>query len=161
MEEPSLVAALQASSFAVDLAPDVLQRLAAAARCKHCSSSEVLFREGDRNTSFYIVASGNIALEMCLAARGCQRLLTLGPGDIVAWSALLGEGTMTATAVAIGDAELIEFSGADLQQLCEADPLFGYHVMRRLCQALSQRLVATRLQLLDLYHLEAGAALYD
>lgn len=160
MADPTLLAALQASPFAEGLAPGVLQQLASAAHWMHCPSGTILFREGDRNRSFYIVQQGSIALDMCLPARGCQRLLTAGPGDIVAWSALLGEGKMTATATAVEDAELIEFSGADLQRLCEEDPVFGYHLMRRLCQAVSRRLVATRLQLLDLFHREAGTTHY-
>jgi CRP-like cAMP-binding protein len=161
MEEPSLLAALQASAFAEGLAPNVLDQLAAAASWRHCPSGAVLFREGDQNRSFYIIQRGSVALEMCLPARGCQRLLTLGPGDIVAWSALLGQGAMTTSAIALEDTELMAISGPDLQQFCEADPVFGYHLMQRLCHALSQRLVATRLQLLDLFHLEVGAKLYD
>jgi len=156
MEQPSPLAALQASAFGMDLPPGVVQQLAAAARWKHCSSGAILFREGDLNRSFYIVQSGSIALDMCPPARGCKRLLTLGPGELVAWSALLAEGKMTATATSVEDTELLEFSGADVQRLCESDPVFGYHLMQRLSRALSKRLVATRLQLLDLFHLEAA-----
>jgi CRP-like cAMP-binding protein len=151
MEQPSTLAALKASAFGMDLPPGVVQQLAAAARWKRCLRGDILFREGDVNRSFYIVQSGSIALDMCPPARGCQRLLTLGTGELVAWSALLDEGKMTATATALGDAELLEFSGADVQRLCDSDPVFGYHLMQRLSRALSKRLVATRLQLLDLF----------
>ena len=38
-----------------------------------------------------------------------------------------------------------------LLSLCEQDAEFGQHVMRWMAQSLSNRLVATRLQLLDLF----------
>ena len=36
-------------------------------------------------------------------------------------------------------------------QLCAANHEFGFHLMQRLASSLSKRLVATRLQLLDLF----------
>jgi CRP-like cAMP-binding protein len=95
---------------------------------------------------------------MCLPARACTRILTLGPGDIVAWSALLDEGLMTATAVATEDTELIQFSGVELRTLCDADSRLGCGLMRRVAEALADRLLATRLQLLDLFAGQAGNA---
>ncbi|TXT27172.1 MAG: hypothetical protein FD138_2777 [Planctomycetota bacterium] len=41
--------------------------------------------------------------------------------------------------------------GHQLQQLCQSDAEVGFHLMWQVASALSQRLVATRLQLLDLF----------
>ena len=155
MDATTLADALQESTFAALFPVDVTKSLAEAARWKHCPAGAILFRAGDRSDAFYIVHRGHVTLEMCLPARGCTRLLTLGPGDIVAWSALVGDGRMTATATVADDVELIELSGADLLQRCEGDPLFGYRLMRRLAAVLAGRLLATRLQMLDLYMADA------
>ncbi len=63
---------------------------------------------------------------------------------------------MTATAIALEPAQLIAFPGQTLRELCEADHHFGYRLMFRLSQALSKRLLATRLQVLDLFAAEAA-----
>lgn len=151
MEANSIVDALRNAKFAAGFGPDDLQTLASGARCKRISAGSVLFREGDRSDAFYVVQAGHLRLEMCLPARGCTHLLTVGPGEIAAWSALVGDGRMTATATAADDVELVEFSGAELLRRCEADPMFGFRLMRGLAAALARRLLATRLQMLDLF----------
>lgn len=62
---------------------------------------------------------------------------------------------MTASGIALEESELIEFSGAELLRLCDADHDLGYLLMRRLAESLSKRLLATRLQLLDLFETQS------
>lgn len=158
MDAKTLTEALQDSAFAAAFFPEVVHRLAGGAKWKHCPAGTVIFHEGQRSDAFYVVYRGHVTLEMCLPARGCTRLLTLGPGELLGWSALVGDGRMTAAATAADDVELIELSGTDLIRQCEADPLFGYRLMRRLAAALAKRLLATRLQMLDMYTADAPSA---
>lgn len=158
MDVNTLIEALQSSALANALSPDVAQELAAMAKWKSCPAGTVLFREGERSDAFYVVHRGHVMLEMCFPARGCTRLLTLGPGEIVAWSALVGDGRMTTTAVTADEVELVELSGTDLMQRCEANAQFGYRLMRCLSAALAKRLLATRLQMLDLFAADATSA---
>ncbi len=114
-----------------------------------------LFREGTTHPGFSVLISGHVVLEMHVPGRGDVRILSLGTGDILAWSALLAEARMTCTAVAVSDVELLTFRGPDLKSLCEADHEVGYHIMSRVAKSLSQRLLATRLQLLDLFAVQS------
>lgn len=155
MDPLSLTEALQESAFGAVFPPDIAQSLAAEVKWNRCPAGTVLFREGEQSDAFYIVHRGHVTLEMCLPAHGCTQLLTLGEGETVAWSALVGDGRMTANATAADDVELIEFSGANLLRRCEADPRFGYRLMRQVAAALAKRLLATRLQLLDLFTADA------
>ncbi len=155
MDAAELHNALREIPGASDLSTEMVARLASLAEWRRDPAGTVLFREGEHHAAYYIVHQGHVALEMCLSGRGCTRLLTLGPGEIVAWSSLLGSGVMTATGIAQDDVELIEFSGPRVRQLCDADQQLGYRVMRWLAAALSQRLLATRLQLLDLFTSDA------
>jgi CRP-like cAMP-binding protein len=143
--------------FAASFPQPVLEALSALAAPLHAEAGEVLFREGGVNRTFYVVVRGQVALEMSAPASGSTPLLTLGPGDILAWSALLGGETMTATATCRAPTDLISIDGQQLKALCEADHELGYLVMRQLAQALSKRLLATRLQLLDLFQTSGGA----
>jgi CRP/FNR family cyclic AMP-dependent transcriptional regulator len=158
MDADALSQALRHSAFAADFPAEVTQALADAARWRSFAAGTVIFREGERCSAFYIVHRGHVALDMSLAAHGGTRLITLGPGEVVAWSALVGDGRMTATAAAADEVELIEFPGAEVLKRCEADPQFGYHLMRRLAAALAKRLLATRLQMLDLFRADATPA---
>lgn len=142
--------------FAASFPRPVLEALAKLATPRHAAVGEVLFREGGVNHTFFVVVRGHVTLEMCAPASMSTQLLTLGPGDILAWSALLGGETMTATATCRQPTELVAFDGQQLKALCEAEHELGYLVMRQLAQALSKRLLATRLQLLDLFQTAGG-----
>jgi CRP/FNR family cyclic AMP-dependent transcriptional regulator len=83
--------------------------------------------------------------------RGRLPLMTVGPGDVVGWSPLFASHPMTATAVALEPVRVLTFDGQELRGLCEANHEVGYQVMRQLVRVLSERLLATRLQLLDLF----------
>jgi len=151
MNKAQLRERLKELSFSAQLPDKVVDHLAEISLAIDYPAGSVLFREGSVNDTLYLVCWGTVALEMNVPARGAARLLTLGPGDLVAWSSLLNHGEMTATAIVTEDAQLIAISAPKLRRLCEADHELGFQFMRRLSQALAKRLVATRLQLLDLF----------
>jgi CRP-like cAMP-binding protein len=146
-----LLPLLKQLSFSSDLPDVVLTQLAELAALHDHSAGEVLFREGSAFEELLIIAQGRLALEMHVPGRGEVRLLTLGAGDLAAWSALVGNGQMTATGRALDDLRVLSIPARDLQCQCEADSELGYFVMRQVAQSLANRLVATRLQLLDLF----------
>lgn len=137
--------------FAADLPPQTLVEVAALASERVVSAKSVIFREGEICPDLYVVQKGVVALDMHVPGRGAVRILTVGEGELLGWSALLGEGRMTATATALDDTRLAVISGAKLRGLCETNHEVGVRVMQQMATALSQRLVATRLQLLDLF----------
>ncbi len=155
MDLSELARAIRESQFALHLTESVTTRLAALAQTKRVALGTVLFREGELHDGFYIVSSGHVTLEMGLANRGRTRILTVGPGELLAWSSLVGDSRMTATAIAQDDVTLITMSGRELAAACEADHELGYQVMRRLAGGLSKRLLATRLQMLDAFIADA------
>lgn len=151
MDPLNLANLLGSLPFAASFAPESLVAVSRLAEYRAAKAGEVLFREGQVHPFFYLIISGQVILEMCIPAKFCTRILTLGSGDIVAWSALLGAGRMTATATCQEPTELIVVDGPKLRALCETDHDLGYQVMREMASALSKRLLATRLQMLDLF----------
>ena len=129
----------------------MLADLAATAILQRFPAGEVLFREGSHSEVLYLVARGRVALDMHVPGRGEVRVLSLGAGDMLGWSALLGQSQMTTSAQVLEDSELIAISGRKLLSLCDRNPEAGYRIMRQMAVALSKRLSATRLQLLDLF----------
>lgn len=142
---------LQETRFASDLPPAILEQLAAQSSLLTAEAGTVVFREGTPNLNLYIVRSGRLALEMNVPGRGPVRILTVGPGEMAGWSALLTGGKMTATSIAVEDSELVVAPADNLRMLSETNHDFGFHLMQQVAGALSKRLVATRLQLLDLF----------
>jgi CRP/FNR family cyclic AMP-dependent transcriptional regulator len=130
----------------------VLRELEALARVVTVPPGTVLFSEGDHHPELYFVSSGTITLDMLTAQCGKQQIITVGEGDLIAWSALLGDGRMTASAIASQESRLIAFPADQLLALCEANRDVGYVVMLCIAKLISRRLLATRLQLLDLFH---------
>ncbi|WP_010585293.1 Crp/Fnr family transcriptional regulator [Schlesneria paludicola] len=129
----------------------LLERLVQIAQPCTYAPGTILFLEGRQHALFHVITAGHVRLDMLVPRRGKIPILTVGAGDVLAWSALIGNGTMTATAVALEPVQTIAFAGDQLKQLCETEHEIGYFVMRQLSSALSRRLVATRLQQLDLF----------
>jgi CRP/FNR family transcriptional regulator, cyclic AMP receptor protein len=149
--QPNLLKLLSETRFAEQLTNPQLQSLCRAARVRWLKRGEVLFREGQVEDDVFVISSGAVQLAMHVPGRGDIVLLTAGPGDLVGWSGLISDGLMTATATATEDGLLVALSGKRLKELCAAEPELGYVLMTRLARVLSQRILATRLQLLDLF----------
>ncbi|MFH5804325.1 Crp/Fnr family transcriptional regulator [Alienimonas sp. DA493] len=144
-------AVLEGHRFARPLPDRVRGALARAARTQSFPPGTMLFAEGEAHPQVYLVERGDVRLDMHVPGRGDVPLLTVGPGELLGWSPFLGEGAMTARATTAEETVAVVLPAAEVRRLCEADPKAGYHLMRQLAAALSARLIATRLQLLDFY----------
>ena len=120
--------------------------------CRVCQpAGSILFTEGEVHPRLYFICHGTVRLDMARHHRGRQALLSLGPGDLLAWSSLTAEPVMTATAITLSDCELIAFDSRALQAAMDDNIALGYKMMCIIARGLSRRLLATRLQLLDVY----------
>lgn len=144
----------------IDLAKTILGDFLSSSNLKQLVSSsaevklspgEFLFREGQENRSIFVLMDGVLDLTMTVPGRGPVRILTLGRGDLVAWSAVLGEGIMTSSAMCVEAANLIAIDGKTVLEKMESDYKFGFEFMKMIATALATRLLATRLQMLDLF----------
>lgn len=151
MAESSLVEQLERLHFSAQLPAYVRDELAAIAEQREFSAGAFLCREGEDAPDLFLIASGHVGLDMLVPGRGQVRVLTLGPGEILAWSAVVGNHGATATGVATEDTSVIALREDALVLLCETNHDVGYLVMKELARAVSRRLVSTRLQLLDLF----------
>ena len=148
---PPVAQLLRDAGLFGDLDDVQLAELARQATVEDYSAGVTLFREGSRNDKLCFVIVGAVALEMHIPRRGPTRLLTIGAGQLLAWSALLGDGTMTATGIVQEDLRMIAFPADALRTLCESNHDIGYSVMKHVSNSISRRLLGTRLQLLDLF----------
>ena len=128
-----------------------IDQLTNIAQLKSYATGRVLFNESVYHAQIHILCDGLVTMEMRVPGHGMRKILTLGRGELLAWSALLADGVMTTTAIVTEDTKVIEFLTEELKSLCDQNHELGYYVMRQVAVSLARRLLATRLQLLDLF----------
>lgn len=151
LSSPDMGMALSSSWFGGGLPPEAIERLAAIAVLREVDPGTELLHEGQVTDSMSIVLTGRVALRMLVPERGMVTILTVEPGDIVGWSAIVAPHRATSVVIAIEPVTLLEFSGERLRSLLRADNALAASVYPRVLQAVGRRLAATRLQLLDLF----------
>ncbi len=130
--------------------PEHVARLAGLASETHFLPGELIFHEGDQSSLFYLLVSGNVALEVVSPGRPV-RVATLYAGEVLGWSSVTGDPFKQFQARALEDVHAIAFDGARLCHACQEDYAFGFWFMRAVLSVISGRLHAVRTQLLDSY----------
>ena len=155
-ELSALVALLGTTWFAAGLSPAALLSLARLARRYQVPAGTTLLAEGQPVRELGIVLSGRVSVRTLVPERGMVTILTVEPGDIFAKSALVPPYRSTASVVALQALDAIALDGQRLRAALAADCGLAAALYPRLVQAISRRLDATRLQLLDLFAGEPG-----
>jgi CRP/FNR family transcriptional regulator, cyclic AMP receptor protein len=153
----TLVQILQAHPFMAGFRPEHTAKLAALAKQVHFDPDQVIFHEGDDYSVLYLLGEGMVALELEVPGH-VMRVQTLYAGDLFDWSALLPHAGKHFQARALNRVTALAFEGEQLLASFKADPEFGLAFMLRVMGVVSERLRATRLQLLDMYSPVAKAA---
>ena len=141
---------IRTHSFTAGLSPEYVDRLLSMGLVAKFRPEQIIFREGDVSSFFYIIIEGTIALEVTTPGRTI-RILTLGAGDELGWSSFLSTVGKQFQARSLDDVVAIAFDSARVLQASDEDPAFGYAMMRRILPMVSERLQATRFQLVDMY----------
>lgn len=151
MNRNDLIEMLRQSSLLRGIEQSHLDRIADIASSCEFKPGDVVFREGETAESVYLVVSGKLELELSHSTAYRKKLVGVGPGEMLGWSALVENPRFAATAVVVEPSRLVRIDGALLRSMCEEDPQFGYEFMRRTMRALAKRLTATWTQLSHLY----------
>ena len=146
----TLLEVLQKHPFVAPFKPEHTARLAELAQQVQFETNQVIFHEGDLFSVFYLLGSGMVALELEQSEQ-VLRVQTLYPGDELDWSALLPHAGKHFQARALSPVTALAFQGDQLLASFKADPEFGLAFMLQLMGVGSERLRATRVQLLDMY----------
>ncbi len=128
-----------------------IDQLVSVAEIVDYPSGTIVFQESEFHDRIHLLCDGMVRLEMRIPNHETQTIMTLGKGDLLAWSPFLSDGIMTTTAIALQPTRAIDFNASRLRELCHSHHELGYFVMRHVASSLARRLLATRLQLLDLF----------
>jgi len=141
-------------SFVTELSSRVQEKFFAPAELVQYKAGATIFREGDHSQYLFIIKTGQVVLEVNMPPQGRRAFLTVGPGEVFSWSALVEPRIENASARASVDSEVLRIEGAALMKLCEQDWPLGFEVYRTLTKVISSRLTATRLQFLNVFQVE-------
>lgn len=129
----------------------VRARLARLGTLRAIAPGDVLIREGEPAETLGILLSGRVGLRLRVPERGPVTILTIEPGDVIGWSALVPPHRATSTAVVVVAGEMAVFDAAAISAELASDAELAAQLYPLLLGAVSRRLEATRLQLLDLF----------
>ena len=146
----TLLQVLRKHPFVAEFKPEQIARLATMAKQVHFDAGQIIFHEGDEYSVFYLLEDGMVALELEMPGQ-VLRVQTLYAGDEFDWSALLSHAGKHFQARALTAVTALAFEADELQATFKGDPEFGMAFMLRLLGVVSERLRATRVQLLDMY----------
>jgi CRP/FNR family cyclic AMP-dependent transcriptional regulator len=152
-----LVSRVAKQPFFAALSPPQLRRLSAAGTPMSYRPGERIFAEGGVADRFWLIETGGVALDLRVPGRGDQVIETLAGGSVLGWSWLHPPYLWQFGAVAREQLDAVAFDGAAVRGDCDADPVFGYAMLRLFTPVITARLQATRLRLLDLYATAAQA----
>ncbi len=147
----TIIEAVSQHAFLKDLPQELLPLLATCAKLEKFRAHEQIFKKDYDAGAFYLITSGEIALETpYIPGEGVITLLTLRADEALGWSWLFPPYQWHFSSRAAEATEAIVFNAARLRELCEEFPLLGYQIAIRVGGILLQRLQSTQVRLLDL-----------
>jgi CRP-like cAMP-binding protein len=134
-----------------DAGVDLMARIAKVGEAKAGSMVDV---QGEPATKFYILVSGRLGVVLELdfgVAKKNYMVTSVGPGQMFAYSGLVGNPHYTAGSRAMANSTYLEFDVAELDAAFNEDPRLGHVMMKMVAQTIASRLRAMQLQLAQQY----------
>lgn len=138
-------------SFLAKFSPRVQEKLSSMADHFQFKAGQDIFHEGAPSLYLYVVKSGRVAVELHVPSRGRRIIYTAGTGDVFNWSAVVEPRLATASVRAVEDTEALGLKGGALMDACREDCELGFELYRAITEVIAARLIATRLQMLDVF----------
>ena len=104
-----------------------------------CLNGTVIFEQGDPALHLYLILEGAIEILYKPYDGPPLTITTLVSGNIVGWSAAIGNATYTSGAVCKEDCRAIRMSSRDLHKLCAKEPEAGRIILNLLAESVSPR----------------------
>ncbi|MCF6524860.1 cyclic nucleotide-binding domain-containing protein [Streptomyces sp. JJ36] len=127
------------------------EQLAALARQRFFPMGARIFEEDGPADRFWTVHSGTVSLDLRVPGRRLPVVMeSLGPGELLGWSALVPPHQWHMGAEAASPVRAEEFDIEAVRRLCAADPELDLALCHYVSRVVAHRLRASRNRLLDL-----------
>lgn len=149
MSKKDIIQYLQSNQAFSGLDAEQLGVLARHAKEQSYAAGEVLFRQEEAATQFYVVLDGSIEVEVPSIMGPPLVVQRLGKDDVLGWSWLIPPYKWAFEAKAKADSRVLCFDGKALLKHCEAHNDFGFALMKQFAGLMSERLRSARLKMME------------
>ena len=118
---------------------NILQLLEPLFESSSFPAGTVVFEQGDPAHFLYLILEGSIEILYKPYDGPSITITNLVQGNIVGWSAAIGNTTYTSGAVCKADCQTIRMSSRDLHKLCAKEPEAGRTILNLLAESVSPR----------------------
>mgnify|MGYP001950780782 CR=1 FL=1 len=126
----SLAKTLSATIIGQDVSSKECEVLSAAFTQKKLSIGDVLFEEGTRDETLYLLVSGKLEVLKVLSNNMTIHIDTLKEGSMTGELSFIDGNTHTMRVIAKKDSEVLLLHKDAFENLVEQHPMLTYHVMR-------------------------------
>jgi len=147
---------LRQHPFFKDLAQEHLNFIVGCSTNVVFKAGDVILKEGESADKFYLVRDGNVAIYIAKPRE--ITIETIHEGDILGFSWLIPPYRYRFSAKAAETTRAVALDGKCLREKCEKNSSLGYTLLKRIVNVLTERLEATRLQLIDIYDVNVDNA---
>ena len=134
------------------LSPGARAPLATLGRPIEFSTDDTIFQEGADTAFLGLLEAGRVALRMRVPERGDRlTILTVEPGELLGWSAIVAPYRATVDAVATAPTRIVAFEAVGLRSALATDAALAAELPPLVLETVSHRLTASWTQLLDLF----------
>lgn len=144
MNDTNIRTYMEKQPFFAGLPSESLDFLAGCAGLRKLEAGEILAVYGHTARNFYLLRSGSVSIEVAAIEGPPLQFQVLEPGQMLGWSWLIPPYRWHFQARATEPSEVIEFDGRSVFEHCEADPAFGYALLKRFSGLMSERLESAR-----------------
>ena len=149
MSDATIEKELATFGFLSGLAAEHIRFLARHTKHRQFATDQVLHRQGDPASTFYLIRKGHISIEIPAIQGPTLFLQDLSAGDMLGWSWLIPPYRWSFLIRAAEAVAVLEFDGKAVLAHCEEDPKFGYEMLKRVSALMSERLAHARQRMMD------------
>lgn len=140
---------LEKTQWANEFAFLEIETLAEYLQLRLVEKGALVFREGDRDATLFVIAEGKVGIFKAGARKQDLPIATIGVGHTLGEMALIDGQARSAGAAAVDDLTLLAISRADLDRLAGDHPRLAVKLLLKVAKLLSQRLRQTTSNLAD------------
>ncbi len=136
---------LESVPYFSGLYKDDLSKLAGISDVHEFNAGESLWKEGELVDWLLVVRGGKVDVIYRSQEHSEYVVDTVGPGDVIGWSALVAPYRHTATCTARTAGWGLRIRAEPVRMLCENNHELGYSILAQVVQALNRRLRSVRM----------------
>ena len=104
-----------------------------------CNAGATILQQGKPADYLYLILNGKVEISYKPYDGSSITVSHVEKGGLFGWSAVVGSGKYTSSAIAIEAVEAVRVRGQDLRKFCVDHPEAGRDILERLAQAVSSR----------------------